>query len=307
MRIFGFTGYGGPDVTGYLDVDDPAPATGQVVIRTAAVGINPADVKVRSGLRRDAVPVTFPMAVGREAAGRVVAVGPDVDARLLGAAVFGATATGTGALGELTLLDVSATARRPDAVPVEVAASIPVAVGTAYDAVEQLDVRAGETLLVIGAGGGVGSAACDLARDRGAAVIGVASGTKAALVESRGARHVVSGDGWVERAREIAPHCDALLDLVGGDVLRAGAELVPAMSTGSRRIISPASPAFAAELGGGGVTRRRTSAVFAQIAELVGAGRIAPAVTHRLPLARAAEALALVESGHAAGNIVVTL
>ena len=73
MRIFGFTAYGGPEATSVMEVPDPTPGPGQLLVRTAAAGVNPADVKVRNGDRIGAVPVTFPMAMGREAAGTVVA------------------------------------------------------------------------------------------------------------------------------------------------------------------------------------------------------------------------------------------
>ena len=101
MRIFGFTAYGGPEATSVMEVPDPTPGPGQLLVRTAAAGVNPADVKVRNGDRIGAVPVTFPMAMGREAAGTVVAAGDGTEAfeglgaELVGAQVFGAAASGT--------------------------------------------------------------------------------------------------------------------------------------------------------------------------------------------------------------------
>ena len=271
-----------------------------------AAGVNPADIKVRLGQRTGAVEVRFPMAMGREASGTVLAVGEGED----GAAdlevcdeVFGSTASGTGAVAEQVLLDASGTALRPAGVTPEQASSIPVAFATAHDALHQMALPAGSSVLVIGAGGGVGTAMCSLGRRAGLRVIGVASAAKRDLVVGLGAVHVLSGAQWADRVRAIAPDgVDALLDLAGGRVL---AEAVALLAPG-RAPLSIADPAAAGEHGGGGVARRRTTQVFAEVAEIVAAGEAAPVVTATYPLDRAAEAVAAVESGHAAGNVVVT-
>ena len=326
MRIFGFTAYGGPEATSVMEVPDPTPGPGQLLVRTAAAGVNPADVKVRNGDRIGAVPVTFPMAMGREAAGTVVAAGDGTEAfeglgaELVGAQVFGAAASGTGALGEFALLEAAGSALVPESVSPQAATCIPVSIGTAYDALDQLDLPAGAALLVIGAGGGVGSAACALAAGRGVRVVGVASAAKRDVATGQGAEHVVSGPGWVDRAAaagassgsgaggsdgSAAGAYDAVLDLVGEQVLR---EAVPLLRPDGR-VISPASPGLATQLlgeRGGGVTRRRTSEVFARIAGLIASGELTPLVSAQVPFAEADRAVALVEEGHAAGNVVVT-
>lgn len=336
MRIFGFTAYGGPEATSVMEVPDPTPGPGQLLVRTTAAGVNPADVKVRNGDRIGTVPVTFPMAMGREAAGTVVAAGDGTEAfeglgaEFVGAQVFGAAAAGTGAIGEFALLEAAGTALVPESVSPQAATCIPVSIGTAYDALDQLDLPPGAALLVIGAGGGVGSAACALAAGRGVRVVGVASAAKRDVVTGQGAEHVVSGPGWVdraaaaagasgssgstgsagstrsaERAESSAGAYDAVLDLVGEPVLR---EAVPLLRP-EGRVISPAAPGLAAELlgeRGGGVTRRRTSEVFARIAALIASGELTPLVSAQVPFADAARAVALVEEGHAAGNVVVT-
>ncbi len=302
MRIFGFTTYGGPEVASVLEVPSPAPGSGEVLVDLRAAGVNPADIKVRSGERQGVIEVRFPMAMGREAAGVVVAVGEGVTGFRPGDEVFGATAAGTGGLAEQVLLDASATARRPVSLAWEQAACIPVSAGTAFDALHELALEPGQVLLVTGAGGGVGTSVIPLAVARGLRVVGVASAAKEGLVESLGADHVPSGDGWDERVRALAPGgVDAVFDLVGGDVLRAAARLL----RGARGPVSIAAPGLAAELGGGGVTRRRTTQVFGQVAELVAAGVLDIHVSGAFPLSRAAEAVALVESGHATGKVVV--
>ncbi|MFB9072781.1 zinc-binding dehydrogenase [Citricoccus parietis] len=201
---------------------------------------------------------------------------------------------------------------------------------TAFDALGELDLPDGATLLVLGAGGGVGTAACGLARDRGLIVLGVASEAKRPIVEELGARHVVKGDGWTERVRALAPDgVDGVIDTVGGGTLREAAGLLRAGSgagesgQGSGRggaergqsgpnrpcvlpLRSVADYDLARELGGAPVTRRRTTAVYSQVAELVAAGHFTPVVSTVYPFEDAAEAVAAVESGSPVGNVVVT-
>lgn len=302
MRMFGFQQYGGPEVMEHLEVADPVPGPGQVLVRMTAAGVNPADIKVRNGQRTDRIPVHFPMALGREAAGVVLGTGPDVTGYARGDRIFGATDASTGALASHVLLDAAGTARIPEGVADEQACCIPVAAGTAHDALDELDLPTEATVLMLGAGGGVGTCVCSLARDRGLHVLGVASDAKRDLVIGLGAVHVAKGPGWTERVGELAPDgVDAVIDAVGGEVL---AEAVPLLRRpGALR--SVADVAGAEALGGSGVTRRRTTTVFTEVAALVAAGRFAPVVTGRFPLAEADRAVAVVETGHAAGNLVV--
>lgn len=303
MRIYGFTEYGGPEVERFVDVPDLVVTPGAVLVRLRAAGLNPADIKVRSGQRQGKVEVRFPMAMGREAAGTVV---EDPSGRFReGELVFGSCASGFGALGDLVLLELDQTARVPDGVEAEQAACIPVAIGTAWDALGELGVGPGGTVLVLGAGGGVGVHAAQLAAHLGARVIGVASAAKAELVASAGAgaEHVESGDGWVEVVAELAPEgVDAVVDAVGGDTLRQAASLAKHPSA----IRSSASPALATELGGSGITRRRDATVYAELADLVARQDLRPVIHATYPLAEAPAAVAEVASGHATGKTVVT-
>ncbi|MFN8196232.1 MAG: NADP-dependent oxidoreductase [Nocardioidaceae bacterium] len=302
MRIFGFTSYGGPEVTGLLDVPDPVPGPGEVLVETRASGVNPADVKVRQGARAGTIEVRFPMAMGREAAGVVLALGADVAGVVPGDPVFGATSAGTGGLAERVLLDAASLARVPAGLDWGQAACIPVSAGTAHDALDQLALPIGSVLLVTGAGGGVGTSLLQLARARGLRVVGVASAGKRGTVERLGGEHVTSGEGWADRVRELAPTgADGLLDMVGGDVLRAAAGLLVEGGTP----LSIADPGLAGELGGRGVTRRRTTQAFAEVAALAADGVLDIPVTAVIPLSRAGEAVALVEQGHATGKVVV--
>lgn len=177
-----------------------------------------------------------------------------------------------------------------------------VAVATAYDGVRQLGLAPGSTLLITGAGGGVGTAAVQLARHAGVHVIGTASATKKDFIESLGAVHVESGAGLADRVRAAAPDgIDAVFDLVGGDTLRAVAPLLTDPAT----LISAGGKPLAVELGGAAVARARTAAVLDEVANLVVTGALRTHVTGTFPLAEAGEALRAVESGHARGKIVI--
>jgi NADPH:quinone reductase-like Zn-dependent oxidoreductase len=167
---------------------------------------------------------------------------------------------------------------------------------------DQLGLQPGAVLLVTGAGGGVGTAACQLARLRGVRVIGLASAGKAETVTDLGAAHVASAPGWTDRVHELAPSgVSGVLDLVGGAVL---ADAITLLSD-APRVVSAAAPVAATEAGGSGVRRRRTSEVFGRLAELIARGDFNPVISARYRFDDAARAVAKVESGHAVGNVVV--
>lgn len=319
MRIFGFTEYGGPEVAGFLDVPAPRAEGDGVLIDVEATTVNPGDIKVRSGQRQESFPVSFPMAMGREAVGTIRQLGPDAPADLeIGQRVFGSAAPGIGTFAEQTVLTGTSATPLPEELSAGSAASIPAAFGTAHDALNQLGLRPGQPLLVIGAGGGVGSSALSLAKAAGLTVWGVGSAGKHDVITRMGAEHVESGPGWTDRVRRLGTPA-AILDLVGGEVLREGARLladeVPVGSAGEGtgnagqrpRILSAADPALAKELGGSGIVRRRTREVYARIAQLLAASAAPTWVSARYRFADAAQAVADVEAGHAAGKIIIRI
>lgn len=302
VLAYGFTEYGGPQTQSFFDVSLPPPGAGQIVVSVRAAGVNPADWKVRAGTRKDTVPVTLPAVLGREVSGVVTSVGPRVTEFDVGDDVFGSTATGFGGYTEATVLNASQAAHKPAAVPWAEAAVIPVACGTAYDALHDLDLAAGATLLVLGAGGGVGTSTLRLAQARGITVLGVAGAAKQQAIEATGSLWVDSGDLWAGAVAALAPSgVDGVFDLVGGASLQKAATL----RRPGAPLISIADPVAATELGGTGVKRRRTTAVFTTVAELVARGSLDPAVEQRFPFEQAGSALAAVESGHSAGKVVI--
>lgn len=298
MLAYGFERFGGPAEEALLERPVPVPGEGELLVRVQAAGVNPGDAKMREGAYGD---VALPAVLGREVAGVVEAVGPGVGGVTEGDAVFGGTPGLLGGFAERALVIAGFAAPIPHGVAPVTAAVLPVAAGTAFDALAELDLPRGATLLVNGAGGGVGVAAVQLAVDRGLRVVGVASPAKHALVARFGGVPVAYGPGMGDAVRAVAPRIDAVFDLAGGEGLRAAAALAadPAM------VRSVADRALAADLGGAGVTRERSTRVLAELAALVAAGRLDPHVTETYALEDARAALALVASGHSEGKIAL--
>lgn len=141
-------------------------------------------------------------------------------------------------------------------------------------------------------------------------MLGVASQSKRPAVEGLGAVHVPKGEGWTDRVRALAPEgVDGVIDAVGGDVLRASIGLLRAPVSSGPGVLPVRSVAdfgLVAELGGQRIGRRRTTAVFSRVAELVAAGHVTPVVSAAYPLAEAQEAVSAVEHHSPVGNVVVT-
>ncbi|MEV7923905.1 NADP-dependent oxidoreductase [Kitasatospora sp. NPDC088779] len=307
-KAIAFSEYGGVDVLRPTDVELPAPGPGQVRVAVRTVGVNPLDHKVRSGSMVAAFPVSFPHVGGYELAGAVEAVGPDVTAWAPGDEVFGAVMGG--AYAEQALVDADLLARKPAALSWEEAAAIPVAAETAERVLGVLGVRAGETLLVHGAAGGVGTLLLQLARARGITVVGTAGEANHGYLRELGAIPVAYGDGLADRVRAAAPGgVDRALDAAGkGGVLPLSIEL-----TGSAdRVVTIVDFAGSAEYGvrfsGGaeGVESYHQRA-YAAVLALHEAGTLRLPLHQVLPLAEAAEAHRLSEHGHLRGKIVLTV
>lgn len=303
-RVFRFNDYGGPETQEFVDLPMPEPGPSEILVRVKSAGVNPVDYKIRRGLLKDVAPRELPAEFGSEVSGVAEKVGRDVEGFSRGDEVFGSPAPGHGAFSEYTVTSASATAKKPTHVNFNDAATIPVAGATAYDGIVDLDLAKGQTLLITGIGGGVGVSAAQIARDSGLTVLGTASEGKRALVESLGATLVTYGDGVEQRVRELLPDgVDAILDLVGGDALRA----VAGLAKDPRKLITTADPETAAELGGAPVERDRTSRVLAEVAELIADGKLDPHVNDVLGFDDAPNAIAAVESGHAQGKVVISI
>ena len=197
-----YTELGGPEVLTLIDIDVPAPSPGEVAVRVEAVGVNPLDLKLRSGLRVSP-PITQPRRVGSDAAGVVTAVGDGVEGYRPGDAVivWGAH----GAYATDLVVPSAHVVRRPEGVSAAQGAALGIPIGTAYQTVRSLAIGADDTVLVHAASGAVGQAVVQFARLYGATVLGTTSDRRADRVRELGATPLPYGAGVVERVRELAP------------------------------------------------------------------------------------------------------
>ena len=261
MKAVRYSEYGGPEVLHVVEIDAPHAGPGQVRIAVWAAGVNPSDWKDRAGDARDGIPVPLPAGVGFEASGVVDEVGPGVSNVSVGEAVFG---YGTNTAAEHAVL--THWAHKPDALSFEVAGGLPVIVETAWRCLEQIGVKSGETLLVGGAAGGIGSAVIQLARLRGIAVIGTASAPKHDYLRGLGAVPTTYGPGLAERVRELAPKgVDAALDVAGSGIIP---ELIDIVGDPSR-VLSAAdltAPQYGAKFCQG--PPKHPERIFAEVARL---------------------------------------
>jgi NADPH:quinone reductase-like Zn-dependent oxidoreductase len=296
MRAVVFDEFGGPEVLHLGEVPEPVAGPGQVRVRVEAVGLNAFDGKVRSGAMESAFRTPLPAVPGLEVAGVVDQVGPDVAGVAPGDRVAGPAARGA---AELAVLRVWAPV--PDGMDATQAAALPVVAETARRALRILDPKAGETLLVHGASGGVGGLVTQLAVAAGVRVIGTASPANQERVAAYGATPTTYGDGLVERVRALAPTVDAVLDAAGSGVLPDSIEL----RGGTDRVLTLADPA-ASGLGVEFSERSEHSTeTLAEVIGLVTRGEVSVPVANVLPLAEAARAAGLVDDGHTGGKVVL--
>src|SRR5579863_6830088 len=169
--------YGGPEVLKSEDYPDPIPGSGEVLVRVAATSVNPIDYKRRAGLTKDFYPMTFPGLIGVDIAGTVVKIGPEVEGFLVGDRVF---AMATDTYAELCVVKAAVLAKVPEGLDLIQAAALPLVTTTGYDLASAIGLKAGQTVLVTGAAGGVGRSAVFTAKQRGATVI---AGVKKSQIE----------------------------------------------------------------------------------------------------------------------------
>lgn len=302
MRAMVIHEFGEPDVLQPMELPVPVPAAGEVRVAVHAVSVNPVDTKWRrGGPLRD-----FPVVLGWDVSGVVEALGPGVTAFRVGDEVFGMIRFPQEgrAYAEYVTAPVTDIALKPPGLSHVQAAAMTLAPLTAHQAFEAMALRAGQTVLIHAAAGGVGHFAVQLARTRGAHVIATASAGNHDFVRALGADEIV--DYRARPFEEQVSGVDAVLDTVGGDttarsvgVVRPGGHLVT---------IAAQAPAEAAAQRGITAERILVFPSRAQLAFLAAeftAGRLTPHVSQTFPLERVADAHRALESGRIVGKIVL--
>jgi len=301
------TQYGGPEVLALVEEPSPTPGPGEVLVEVRAAGINPADLKVRSGAFGDD-PAALPRRLGYEAAGVVRAVG-DGSRWTPGDEVIAFRVQGAYA-SELVVPD-DALVAKPASLGWEEAGGLMLTGATAVHALTATGVRDADTVLVHGGAGGVGQMAVQLAVVRGARVIATASPRNHDLLRELGAEPVAYGEGLAERVRALAPDgVDAALDLVGTDeALDTSLALVADRSRIATIANFDRGPAEGIRVLGGGPGADAGDDVRAaarpELARLAGEGRLRVRVAQSFPLERAADAHRAVADGHVGGKVVL--
>jgi NADPH2:quinone reductase len=298
-----FDRYGGRDVLYVADVPMPTPAADEVVVAVKAAGINPGEATIRSGALQDRFPASFPSGEGSDLAGIVVAVGEGVDGFAVQDAVLGFSWRRSSHATHVAV-PVSQLIHKPPELSWEVAGSLYVVGCTAYAAVRAVDAKAGETVAVSAAAGGVGTIVVQLLGLRKARVLGIASPSNADWLQSHGAVPVPYGEGLAERLKAAAPQAiDAFIDLFGPEYVQLAVDLgIP-----RDRVETIASFEKAQELGvkADGSGTASTPEVLTEMAGLVASGAIEIPIAATYPLDRVADAFEELERRHTRGKIVL--
>jgi NADPH:quinone reductase-like Zn-dependent oxidoreductase len=299
--------FGGPEVLCYEDLPRPVPVAGEVLVRVHAAGVNPADWKTRSGRGvagrfRDSLPITL----GWDLSGVVEAVGSGDTAFCVGDSVFGFVCfPDEGATyAEYAAVPAAHLAPKPRSLDHLAAAGVPLVGLTAWQALfDVARLRAGQTILVHAAAGGVGHVAVQLAKWRGARVIGTASGRNEAFLRQLGVDHVV--DYVVDRFEQRVHEVDVVLDPIGGEtrerswnVLAKGGLLVGLVDRASAEMPPEGKR-------GRYMLARPDGQQLAEIGRTIEAGHATPSVDRVFALSHAARAHALGQVGHTRGKIVL--
>jgi NADPH:quinone reductase-like Zn-dependent oxidoreductase len=303
MKAIIFERFGGPEVLRLTnDVPAPHPGPGQVRVRVSAAAVNQIDSRIRRGWMTDVFPTPLPAVPGMEIAGTVDEVGPGVTDLAVGDEVAGWSDTG----GYATYSLATAVVRLPAGLDVINAAALPMAIETAQRVIDLLGVGAGETLLVHGAAGVVGSVAVQLATAAGATVVGTASPANHAYVRELGAIPVMYGQGLVERVREAAPQgVDAVFDAAGKGALP---DSIALRGGTTERIVTVADTDAAAHgvmFSFGEADHSTACAGLARHLALAARGELRVRVAATYPLADAAKVQTISETDHVQGKLLL--
>ncbi|MGY1884932.1 NADP-dependent oxidoreductase [Blastococcus sp. SYSU DS0753] len=303
-RAVRFRQYGGPEVLEVVEIERPRPGAGQVLVQVVAAALNPGEIGIREGVFAQVWPATFPEGQGNDFAGHVAELGPGVRGFTVGQEVLGFAPRA--AQATFVVVGTGALAPKPPELDWEAAASIAGAGATAWAAVEAVSPRAGETVVVSGAAGGVGVFAIQLALLRGARVLGTASDANADFLRSLSVVPVRYGAGLAERLRDLAPSgVDAWVDTFGA----GNVDVAIGLGVSPARINTTADGAAVRRYGVRSDAQEEADdpAVWAELAQMVADGRISVPIAGVYPLERVQEAYRDVAARHTRGKRVLRL
>jgi NADPH:quinone reductase-like Zn-dependent oxidoreductase len=302
MKAIRIHQYGGPEVLAEVETPRPVPGADDVLIKVQAAAVNPIDWKIRAGHVKEVFPLTLPATLGWDVSGTVEEVGAAVAQFKRGDEVY-ALVQG-GGYAEYALARETVVARKPRTLDHVQAAAVPVAGLTAWQALfEVAQLKAGQKVLIHAAAGGVGNFAVQLAKAKGAYVIGTASSKNQTFLRDLGVDQTI--DYQKTRFEEVVRDVDVVLDTVGGDTLERSFKVLKSGILVS--LVQPPSPESAAKYGvraqfyGG----HASSSDLAEIAKLIDEGKVKTIVETILPLAEVRRAHELSETGHARGKIIL--
>ncbi len=302
-RAVRFDDYGGIDVLKVVEVERPTPGPGQVLVRVKAAGINPGEAAIRQGFLHERWPATFPSGQGSDLAGVVAETGEGVEAFQAGDEVIGYTDR-RASHAEFVVVDAANLTSRPPNVSWEAAGTLNVAGSTAYAAVRAVGAGPGDTVVVSGAAGGVGSLAVQLARNAGATVIGLASEPNHQWLSDHGVIPVTYGDGVADRIREAAGgDIDAFIDTFGGGYVELAVELGVKPDRIDTIIDFAAGERYGVKMEGSAAAAGADT--LATLAKLIDAGRLEVPIAAVFPLTDVQAAFTELEQRHTRGKIVL--
>jgi NADPH:quinone reductase-like Zn-dependent oxidoreductase len=293
--------YGGPEVLKFEDYADPTIGAGQVLIRVAAAGINPVDLGRRSGRMKALFPIKFPGVIGMDVAGTIAKLGSGVGGWTVGDEVF---AFADEAYAELCAVKASSLARVPDGMELVEAAALPTVVTTGYQLIsEGIGIKAGQTVLVIGAAGNVGRSAVFAAKDLGATVIAAVRRNQLDGSASLGADSAIATDDDEAIAR--LPSLDAVADTVAGKTAERFLSKVKAGGVFVSTLVAPANAKEFPAVKVGMFKSRPDAGALVRMGHAVRNGKLTIPISRTFPLKEAAAAHAAIEA-RLGGKVLLT-
>jgi len=305
MKAVRFDQYGPVGVLDVRDVPVPEPGPGEVLVRVKATGINPGEAKIRDGSLHERWPATFPSGQGSDFAGVVDRLGPGVTTVAIGEDVIGWVDTRS-SQAEYVVAEAANLARKPASLPWEIAGAIPVVGFTAWAMVRAADVKPGDTVVVTGAAGGVGSIAVQLAKRKGATVIGLAGPSNHDWLTRHGVIPLAYGDDAAKRIRNAAPNgrVDAFLDTYGGDYVEMALnELKVSPERVDTIVRFDAGATYGVKVDGNAAGA--SASTLSELATLAAAKELEIPLAHTYPLDDVRAAYTQLAKGHVRGKIVL--